>query len=200
MTSQILSLASGTFKLSGRVVEEGRPVEGVLLTVIEGVGQGLTAGSDAAGAFALYGVAGRVRIRARKEQYRETEREVTVNSNTTDSFEIAVSRQFRNLAGTYALTLTAAPCSPGSLDPRAFPGRREDPEIYRQRRPGWPAAERKAGGRSLSSQWTWREQLLRPHRRRLRIVRDRPRCKLLLSLLVLLLRRVLRHRTAQRHE
>lgn len=120
-TALILSLASGTFKLSGRVVEEGRPVEGVLLTVIEGVGQGLTAGSDASGAFALYGVAGRVRIRARKEQYRETEREVTVNSNTTAGLEIAVSRQFRNLAGIYALTLTAAPCSPDRWTRGVFP-------------------------------------------------------------------------------
>ena len=118
---RLLSLPSGTFKLAGRVLEEGRPVEGVSLTVSEGVGQGLTATSDTSGTFALYGVAGRVRIQARKDQYRETVREVTVNSNTTDSFEIAVSRQFRNMAGTYALTLTAAPCSGGRWTLGPFP-------------------------------------------------------------------------------
>lgn len=118
---RLLSLPSGTFKLAGRVLEEGRPVEGVSLTVSEGVGQGLTARSDSSGTFALYGVAGRVRIQARKDQYRETVREVTVTSNTTDSFEIAVSRQFRNVAGTYALTLTAAPCSGGRWALGSFP-------------------------------------------------------------------------------
>lgn len=111
--ARILALPSGTFKLSGRVVEEGRPVEGVSLTVTEGIGQGLTATSGSSGTFALYGVAGRVQVRARKDEYRETLREVSVNSNATENFEIAISRIFKNAGGTYTLTLTAATCLPG---------------------------------------------------------------------------------------
>ena len=111
--ARILALPTGTFKLSGRVIEEGRPVEGVSLTVTEGIGQGLTTSSGSSGAFAFYGVAGRVQVRARKDEYRETLREVTVNSNATETFDIAISRLFKNATGTYTLTVTAAPCRTG---------------------------------------------------------------------------------------
>ena len=111
----VLALATGTYKLSGRVTEGPLAVASVSVSVTRGVGEGLTATSNFDGRFVLYGVAGEVRIQASKEGYRDTIRDLRVESTMTDNFEIVPARPRKNLSGTYSLTLTAAPCTSGTF-------------------------------------------------------------------------------------
>ena len=107
----VLAVPTGTYKLSGRITEGAVAVPAVSLTVTRGIGEGLTATSGVDGRFALYGVAGEVRVQASKVGYRDTIRDLRVESTMTDNFEIVPARAPKDLSGTYSLTMTAGSCS-----------------------------------------------------------------------------------------
>jgi hypothetical protein len=110
-SARIFGLPPDTFKLAGRVAESGFPVAGVAIEVTDGIGRGLTATTAGDGTFALYGVAGRVELHARKAGYfNETER-FDVVEHTTRDFEIVPERDRTDLSGVYSLTIEAAGCS-----------------------------------------------------------------------------------------
>ena len=65
----MLVLEPGTFKLSGPLSETGvGALNGATVEVLSGIGQGLRATSNSKG-YALYGVAGPVRLRASAEGF-----------------------------------------------------------------------------------------------------------------------------------
>ena len=111
----VLAVPPGTYKLSGRVTEGQLAVSSVSLRVTRGIGEGLTTTSNFDGRFVLYGVAGEISVQASKEGYRETIHDLRVESTMTDDFEIVPARPRKNLAGTYALTMTASPCTSGTF-------------------------------------------------------------------------------------
>lgn len=123
-TKVVLAIPPGTYKLSGRITEGALPVSGVSVSVTRGTGTGLTALSNTDGRFALYGVAGDVRIQASREGYVDSIRDLTVGSTMTDNFEIAPSRQRKDLTGTYSLTFDASACAGTSTYPNDLRTRR----------------------------------------------------------------------------
>lgn len=109
----ILVLPKGTFRLAGRITEDGVGLENVTLTVIAGVGQGLTAHTGASGGYELFGVAGPVQIRASKDGYLDKAQQVDVTAHGSLTFELTAYRPNDNHTGDYTLILTASGCTPG---------------------------------------------------------------------------------------
>lgn len=107
----VLAMPAGTYKVSGRITEGTLNLQGVSLRVVRGTGEGQTATSDPGGRFALYGLAGDVRIQASKTGYIDVFRDLSVGSSMTDNFELAPARERKNLAGNYSLTVEAPSCS-----------------------------------------------------------------------------------------
>ena len=114
-SASVAALPTGTHKLTGTVTEEGRTVDGVLVTVISGTGSGLSTTTGGGGRFTLLGVAGHVTLQAKKEGYLNRLTEVDVNAATTHNFDVVPARARLNLAGNYTLTLES-PCE-GFLAP-----------------------------------------------------------------------------------
>ena len=108
-SARIFVLPRGTFRLSGTIKEDTLGVPGVSVTVISGVGEGLTTTSDVGGNYALYGVSGTVRIQIKREAYLEGIHEVSATAHRTADFNIVPERPRADYRGNYRLTITAAP-------------------------------------------------------------------------------------------
>jgi hypothetical protein len=110
-TARILVLPKGTFRLAGTVQDSGFGLENVTLTVISGVGEGLTTRSAADGAYAFYGVSGPVRIQLKKDGYLNDVEQFDVSANRTQDFVLVPERPRKDYGGTYTLTVSAGePC------------------------------------------------------------------------------------------
>ena len=112
-SARLMVLPTGTFRLKGRITENGLGVPSVRLTVVAGVGEGLASGTGSGtewGAYILYGVAGRVRLLARKEGYLDAIQEIEVSAHSAHDFELVPERPVPNLAGAYTLTLINGGC------------------------------------------------------------------------------------------
>ena len=119
-TARIFVLPKGTFRLAGTVQDSGLALENVALTVIAGVGEGLTALSGADGAYVLYGVSGPVRIQLKKEGYLNDVQQIDVTAHRTQDFVLVAERPRKDYSGTYTLTVSAGePCR--SSSPYGFP-------------------------------------------------------------------------------
>jgi len=107
---QVLVLEPGTFKISGSVTESGSPVlRGATVEVTDGIGAGLKTGTNASGRYALYGVAGNIRLRVSALGYVSTIREMVVgNSEAVSDFNMAPEASPVDLRGKWTLTLSAA--------------------------------------------------------------------------------------------
>ncbi|HXG72560.1 MAG TPA: carboxypeptidase-like regulatory domain-containing protein [Gemmatimonadaceae bacterium] len=109
--ARILVLPRGTFVLTGNIKESGFGVPGVAVTVISGIGTGLTTLTNLNGDYVLYGVSGPVQIQLKKEGYLTTARQVDVAAHGTRDFELAIEGTRKNYAGRYTLTIsTNEPC------------------------------------------------------------------------------------------
>lgn len=106
--AQIYVVPKGTFLLTGTVKESGFGIEKVTVAVISGVGEGLTTVSGLGGSFALYGVAGPVRIHLKKDGYLDTLEQIDVTAHGTREFSLVAERSRKDYSGTYALTISAA--------------------------------------------------------------------------------------------
>lgn len=110
-SGHILVLPTGTFRLTGRVADTGVPVDGVRVEVIGGTGQGLSAVSNAAGDFALYGVGGRVTLHSKKQGYVNRTQDVDVTSNQSVNVDMQFDGPRAQLEGKYTLQITAQGCA-----------------------------------------------------------------------------------------
>ena len=112
----LMVLPDGTFKISGQVTDAAAPLEGTMVTVIGGTGEGQTAITSFFGYYALYGVAGNVRLESKKEGYSDLIVETTVvQANQRADFRVALAGGRPNAAGTYDLTVTVDPSCAASL-------------------------------------------------------------------------------------
>ena len=110
-SARIFVLPKGTFRLTGNIQESGFGLTNVTLTVISGVGEGLTALSGFNGSYVLYGVSGPVQIHSKKEGYLNSIQQVDVSAHRTHDFNMVAERQRQEYRGTYTLTISAAsPC------------------------------------------------------------------------------------------
>jgi len=100
-------LPAGTWALYGSVKDGGVPLSGVELEVTAGLGTGLTVTADPN--FHLYGVGGDVEIRASKAGYDTETRRILVTGHQTIELDLRPSSARPIVAGTYALSIVAAP-------------------------------------------------------------------------------------------
>jgi hypothetical protein len=101
-------LPEGTFKLAGVVTDEGTGLDGVTVAVIGGTGEGLSAITDLSGSYRLYGVAGSVRLHAKKLGYENRTEALEVTTHRTADIRMSFAGERPRLAGTYEMTVTAA--------------------------------------------------------------------------------------------
>ncbi len=121
-SNTVLSLPPGTFRLRGRITDEGTALGGVTVEVIAGTGQGLTARSDSGGAYALYGVAGSIKLHSKRTDYQNLIQDVQVSGDATHDMAMTVATPRDPLGGQYRVTFTAVGCSniPSELIQRAY--------------------------------------------------------------------------------
>jgi hypothetical protein len=124
-------LPPNTYRLTGKALESGLPVQGATITVQSGVGAGLSTTTDSNGAYRLYGVAGAIQVRFSKPGYVDIIKTFTAAQNDVLDFpEATQAAAIPSLAGTYTLTLTADPACPTVTTNRVAPL----PDDFRQPR------------------------------------------------------------------
>jgi len=106
VNARILVLPRGTFAVTGNIKDSGFGVPLVAVTVISGIGTGLTTLTNPNGYYALYGVSGPVQIQLKKEGYLTTARQVDVAAHGTRDFELAIEGTRKNYTGIYTLTIS----------------------------------------------------------------------------------------------
>lgn len=114
----VMVMEPGTFKLSGTVSETGvGALFGVTVDVLSGIGQGLRAISNSKG-YALYGVAGPVRLRASAEGFTPEVLDVVVTgTDATQPFTLTPAAATADVSGTWTMTVApASGCRPGLPD------------------------------------------------------------------------------------
>ena len=105
--AHVFVVPKGTFALKGDVREQGFVIPGVTITVVSGAGAGLTTESGVDGSYALYGVAGEVRLQLKKDGYANAIHQVSVTGHMSRDLDISGDRPRDDYRGTYTLTITA---------------------------------------------------------------------------------------------
>lgn len=128
----VLVMPPNTHRLTGRVQESGLPVQGATVSVLSGVGSGLSVATNYDGQYRLYGVAGALQIRVSKPGYVDLLKEITASGNDVLDFpEARQTQAVPSMAGSYLLTLQPdSVCSTASPDQRPAP---LPPDIHRAR-------------------------------------------------------------------
>ena len=104
----VLVVPPNTYRLTGKVLESGLPVQGARVTVIGGSDSTLSSTTEYDGEYKLYGVAGRVQIKVAKSGYEDMAKAVAVTAD--DVLDFPEARQIGAIplvSGTYVLTLQA---------------------------------------------------------------------------------------------
>ena len=108
----VLVIPPGTFKVSGRVTDSSGAIENVEVRVLSGTGAGLAAKTDFGGNYALYGVAGDVRLSASASGYVTQEIGETITSHTSRNFALTTSSTSVDVSGQWTMTFrTSSACS-----------------------------------------------------------------------------------------
>ncbi len=107
----VLVLEPGTFKLSGVVSESrGRTLSGVTVQVLSGTGTGIKATTGSQGQYALYGVAGPVRVGTSADGFATEVRDVVVTRNDgTEQFALTPVETSADVSGTWTMTVAWSP-------------------------------------------------------------------------------------------
>jgi hypothetical protein len=121
--TSVLVLAPNTYRLTGNVLESGLPVQGATITVLSGVGSGLSTITNYDGEYRVYGVAGALQIRMTKRGYVDIVKTFTASQNDVLDFPDAHQQQtLPVVAGGYVLTIQADPdCPTTSPNPYTMP-------------------------------------------------------------------------------
>jgi hypothetical protein len=103
----VLVLDAGTFKLTGVVSESiGGGIPEVAVDVMSGTGAGLHSTTNGRGEYALYGVAGEVRLRASAEGFVTQIRDLVVTSDAaSDAFALTPIDRPADISGLWTMTL-----------------------------------------------------------------------------------------------
>lgn len=110
--ARVLVIPPGTFKVSGRVTDPSGAIENVEVRVLSGTGAGLAAKTDFGGNYALYGVAGDVRLSASAPGYVGQEIGATITSHTSRNFALTTTSTSVDVSGQWTTTFrTSSACS-----------------------------------------------------------------------------------------
>ena len=111
-----LVLEPGTFKVTGLVSEAGvGALDGAMVEVLSGVGQGLQATSNSKG-YALYGVSGPVRLGASADGFTPQVHDVVVTGNdATEAFILTPADSTVDVSGAWTMTLSPSPACRAGL-------------------------------------------------------------------------------------
>jgi hypothetical protein len=124
-TRQLIVVPAGTYRLIGRVTEEGFPdggVVGVTVAVTSGTGAGqLTAVTDLFGSYRLYGLAGPTTLRMMKSGYEPVDQDLVVEGHAQFESRMRLLTPRADVAGTYTIAITAAPACGVGLGSGALP-------------------------------------------------------------------------------
>jgi hypothetical protein len=113
---RVFVLDPGTFRLGGTVVNtRGGVIAGATVEVQSGTGKGLKATTDFEGGYAVYGVAGPVRLRTSAEGFPEDVREVNVTQNDVVRVALTPLQDPVDVSGDWTLTVTPASGCPAGL-------------------------------------------------------------------------------------
>jgi hypothetical protein len=122
-TKEVIVVPEGTYRLAGLVTEAGAAtstiIVGARVEVISGTGAGLFAMTGNDGRYRLYGVAGSSQIQVTRNGYDTSVLTVSVVDHTIENVELRFSSS-RDVAGTYALTISAASNCRGVLPDEAM--------------------------------------------------------------------------------
>lgn len=128
--ANILVLPRDTFRLSVTVNDNGIGLDNATVSVISGIGEGLTAVSSGSGIGVLYGVSGSVQVQAKKQGYPDVIQQFTVTADRNVDITMVADRPGSDYTGTYTLTISAQPvCPPDFPDAarrRSFTARVQD--------------------------------------------------------------------------
>jgi hypothetical protein len=112
VSTRVLVIPPGTFKVSGRVTDSSGGIENVEVRVLSGTGAGLAAKTDFGGNYALYGVAGDVRLSASAPGYVAQEIAATITSHTSRNFALTTTSTSVDVSGQWTTTFrTSSACS-----------------------------------------------------------------------------------------
>ena len=134
---QVLVLAPGTYRLMGLVSDNGMPVAGAIVDILDGSRAVMSVRTDGEGIYRFYGVAGDVELRVRAEGYPDQVHGIPVANDARLDFQMPATA---TLNGLYELTITADANCPRS-------GRNALPEELRVRIYGATVTQ---NGRQLS--------------------------------------------------
>ena len=101
---QVLVLTPGTYRLTGLVSDNGIPISGAAVDVLDGSRAVMSARSDAEGIYRLYGLVGDVEVRVRVDGYPDQVRGIPVGDDARLDFPLPAGGV---LTGSYQLTITA---------------------------------------------------------------------------------------------
>jgi hypothetical protein len=108
-TSSVIVVPTGLYRLTGKVLESGLPVQGALVKITSGQGSGLSWSTGVNGDYRFYGVAGPVDIEITKPGYTTITRPIVVSrDDSVDVADFAQAGAIASFAGTYTLTITVA--------------------------------------------------------------------------------------------
>jgi hypothetical protein len=114
---RVFVLEPGTYRINGIVMISGVPVTGARVSVAAGTGAGLSAVTEAAGTYALYGVGGEVELDVTADGFQRLTQAAVVNAHATVDFSLRPAADDAPLAGEWQLTFLASPaCGTGLPD------------------------------------------------------------------------------------
>jgi hypothetical protein len=113
-------LPAGTFRVTGKVTEGNLGLPGATVTVVGGVGEGLSTVTNSLGTYTLFGVRDRVRLQAKLGGYFNRTEEVEISDHRTVDFELVAERQRTDVSGSYRLTIAGAGCSAPLSEARSY--------------------------------------------------------------------------------
>lgn len=118
--NDVIVVPVGTYRLRGIIGESGsaRTLYRARVEVIAGIGQGLAVTATSNG-YSLHGVAGDIELLVSADGYQEVRTRVQVTKHDNLSLYLIPTGPRANVAGTYTLSVTAAPECRGVLPPEA---------------------------------------------------------------------------------
>src|SRR5262249_31354381 len=105
----VLVLPANTFRVTGRVRDEGLSLASARVQVTAGLSAGLSTTTNDFGVYYLYGVRDDIQVQVSKDGYQTQSNSFTVGDNITVDFNLTPSAPRVQVEGNYRLTLTAAP-------------------------------------------------------------------------------------------
>lgn len=114
----VLAVGPGTYKFGGTVLNSrGGVIGGAVIEVLSGTGKGLKATTDSEGRYALFGVAGAIRVRTTAEGFAEDVQDLNVIQNEVAPLSLTPLADPVDVSGNWTLTVTpASGCRAGLPD------------------------------------------------------------------------------------